>query len=47
MYVMVLSAGIHRDKAMNSRRHARSEIWWRRRELNPGPKTFRTTDLHV
>ncbi len=21
--------------------------WWRRRELNPGPKTFSTTDLHV
>ena len=24
-----------------------SEVWWRRRELNPGPKTFSTTDLHV
>ena len=22
-------------------------VWWRRRELNPGPKTFSTTDLHV
>ena len=21
--------------------------WWRRRELNPGPKTFSATDLHV
>ena len=21
--------------------------WWRRRELNPGPKTVSTTDLHV
>ncbi len=44
---MVLSAGIHHDKAMKSRRHARSAVWWRRRELNPGPKTFSTTDLHV
>ena len=47
IYVRVLSAGTHRDKAMKSRRHAQSEVWWRRRELNPGPKTFRTTDLHV
>jgi hypothetical protein len=24
-----------------------SSVWWRRRELNPGPKTFSTTALHV
>ena len=45
--VRVLSAGIHHDNAMKSRRYARSAVWWRRRELNPGPKTFSTTDLHV
>ena len=47
IYSRVLSAGIHHDKAMKSRRHARSAVWWRRRELNPGPKTVSTTDLHV
>ena len=42
-----VSAGLHHENAMKSRRHARRAVWWRRRELNPGPKTVSATDLHV
>jgi hypothetical protein len=36
-------AGTYKQPA----RGCASEVWWRRRELNPGPKTFSATDLHV
>ena len=28
-------------------RQARSAVWWRRRELNPGPKIVNAPHLHV
>ncbi len=47
-HLRYLSGGIKEERLrLMSRRNARSAVWWRRRELNPGPKTFSTTDLHV
>ena len=37
----------HERAGLCSPEHSLRVEWWRRRELNPGPKTFSTTDLHV